>query len=150
MVECKIEPLSYMLLNGLIEMGFKAWEEMEHEHPGVAYNPNWEAYQRMESEDSLRFFALRDEGKLLGYATIIIDKDIHRNDIVFASFRDIYIAKEKRGHAAKFVRFIEDVLSSVGVKRVYASERLGQGKAGKFYQALGFEPQECVWGKTLH
>lgn len=150
MVNCTIEPLSYMLLNGLVEMAFEAWQALEKEHRDVPYAPDWEAYQRQENEDGLRFFALRDEGRLLGYASIVIDTDIHRAGLVFASFRDIYITPPKRGHAATFVKFIESILSSVGVKRVYAAERFSfDGDISKFYEIMGFEPQERVWAKTL-
>lgn len=151
MVNCAIEPLSYMLLNGLVEMAFEAWQALEKEHRDVPYAPDWEAYQRQENENSLRFFALRDDAQLLGYASINIDTDIHRTGLLMACLKDIYITPGKRGHAPQFVRFIESVLSSLGVRRITAAERLNSPDGiGKFYEAMNFQPQEIIWAKTLN
>ena len=150
MIECRFEPLSYMLLNGLVDLSYEAWCEMENEHAEVDYSPDWEAYQRNEDSNRLRFISLREGGNLIGYASIRIESDIHRAGITFASFLDIYIKKEKRGYAAQFVRFIEKQLSGIGVVRVYATERVRSRKSpARFYEAMGFELQEQVYGKTI-
>ena len=151
MVNSRVEPLSYMLLHGLVDISFEAYQELEHEHLDQPYNPDWEAYQRLEKEDRLRFFSLREGENLIGYASIVLDKDIHREGVMFGSFRDIFITKKKRGYAPFFVKFVEKCLCEMGVKRVYAADRLfSNNEAWRFYQAMGYDPQECVWGKTLH
>lgn len=149
--ETRLEPLSYLLMTGLPELTLEAHHELECEHADIPYSPDWEAYQRMENEGGLRFFSLREGQNLIGYASVIIDTDLHRDGLLIAHFRDIFLTKKKRGYAARFVKYIERVLRTLGVQREYASERLlSDNNAGRFFKAVGFQPQEIVWGKTLH
>lgn len=153
MVECRVEPLSYLLLNGLPELAFEAWNETDFgsEHPADPYAPDWEAYQRLEQSHLLRLIAMRDDGKLIGYTSIVIDVDLHNVMLLTATIRDIYVTLEKRGYAAKLVRFTESLFPSLGVKRVLIGERVASNKsAARFYQALGYNLREYVYGKTLH
>lgn len=140
-----------MLLNGLIELAFEAHEELEHEHMNFPYNPDWEAYQRGEENNVLRFISLREDSNLIGYASIVMDTEIHHSGLKMAFFRDIYVTKSKRGYAAKLVRFAEKALSGLGVVRIQAGKRISANNhAGKFYEALGYEPQEIIYGKTIN
>lgn len=155
MVVTNLEPLSYMLLNGLIDLAYQAWAELEAEHKGEPYSPAWESYQRMEAENRLRFFSLREDAELIGYASIILDTDIHRNNILFSQFRDIFIVEGKRGHAPFFVNRIEQFMANLGARRSYIAERLNSpASLGPFLEASGYVPQERLWGKdiseTLH
>lgn len=151
MVEIRVEPLAYLLMTGLPELALEAHRELECEHRDVPYSPDWEAYQRMENEDGLRFFALREGKILIGYAAIILDTDLHRDGLMIANFRDIFVTKSKRGHAARFVKFVERVLRTLGVRREYIADRLSSGnRAGEFFKAMGFEAQEVLYAKTLH
>lgn len=151
MIVSRFEPLSYMLLNGLVELSFEAWNELEQEHEDIPYSPDWEAYQKKEDENAIRFISLREGGNLIGYASIIVDTEIHRTGVLFASFRDIYITRKKRGYAAQFVRYIEDQLSQIGVKRIWGGERVNaKNNAGKFWKSQGYELQERIYGKTIN
>lgn len=151
MVTITVEPLSYMILNGVINLSMEHREEMEAEYRHIPYSPDWETYQEMEDKNCLRCFALRESGNLIGYAAVVLDKDVHRSGVLFADFRDIFITKKKRGYAAKFLNHIEKIIKPLGVQREYISERLISGSAvGGFLKAMGFEPQETIWGKTLH
>lgn len=150
MIECRFEPLSYLLLNGLPNLAHEAWHELEHEHMDIPYSPDWEGYQRSENNGGLRFVALRENGVLIGYASIIIEGDFHHFGVLMGIYRDIYVIRSKRGYAASFVRFIEKQLSCIGVKRILMGERVtAENNSGKFYQALGYELQERIHGKTL-
>jgi len=152
MVISQFEPLSYLLLHGLSDMAFQCWTELESGN-GEPYAPDWEAYQRMENNNELRFVALRDDGKLLGYASIVIRGDIHQAGVSMATLFDIYIIPSKRGYAAFFVKYIESQLSCLGVRRMIAGEKINatiQNTAGAFYKQLGFSPLELHWSKAIH
>ena len=148
---CQFEPLSYLLLNGLSDLAYQAWYELDSSN--AAYDPDWEAYQRMEGNNELRFVSLRDAGNLIGYAAIVIQGDIHQAGVTMATLYDIYIIPKKRGYAALFVKYIERQLSALGVRRMIAGEKLNATKtnsAGKFYKHLGFAPLEIHWSKAIH
>ena len=147
----QFEPLSYLLLNGLSDLAYQAWQELDSSN--AAYAPDWEAYQRMEVNNELRFVALRDDKNLIGYASIVLQGDIHQTGVLMATLYDIYVVPKKRGYAALFVKYIERQLSSLGVRRMIAGEKINatiKNQAGIFYQHLGFQPLEIHWSKTLH
>lgn len=151
MVDVRIEPLSYLLMNGLPDLAFEAWQELEHEHPETPYAPDWEAYQKLEDGYHLRFFSLRDGGNLIGYASVRMDRDEHRNGLMMAFFNDIYVTKSKRGYAATLVKYVEKAISLLGVRRVQAAHKLtAKVDAGRFFKAMGYEPMEIVYSKVLH
>ena len=122
MVNIQFEPLSYLLLNGLSDLAYQAWQELDSSN--AAYAPDWEAYQRMEVNNELRFVALRDDKNLIGYASIVLQGDIHQTGVLMATLYDIYVVPKKRGYAALFVKYIERQLSSLGVRRMIAGEKI--------------------------
>lgn len=153
MVTARLEPLCYLLLHGLPDLAFECWQELEHEHVDEPYNPDWERYQRMENTDGLRFFALREDEHLIGYASIVITADEHRANILQGNFNDIFIAKPKRGHAAFLVKYVEKTMVTLGVKRTVVSEKVNVAainNAGEFFERIGYVPQEIIYAKVLH
>lgn len=150
-VEVRIEPLSYLLMHGLPDLAFEAWIDLEHEHPDMPYAPDWEAYQRLEDGLHLRFFSLRDNGNLIGYASVRMDCDEHRNGLRMAFFNDIYVTKAKRGYAATLVKYVERSISLLGVRRIQGAHKItAKVDAGRFFKAMGYEPMEIVYAKVLH
>jgi len=151
MIEVRIEPLSYLLLHGLPDLAYEAWQELEFEHPETPYAPDWESYQRLEDGYFLRFFALREDGNLIGYASVRMENDEHRNGLKMAFFNDIYVTRTKRGHAAKLVKHVERSMSLLGVRRIQGGHKVtAKVDAGKFFEVMGYEPMEIIYAKVLH
>lgn len=153
MVKCSIEPLEYMLLTGLPDLTFEAWQELEQDKQRFPYAPDWQRYQRMEDTDGLRFFSLREGDFLLGYASIVISHDEHRSGVLMGYFNDVFVTKPKRGHAAFLVRCVETTLSGIGVQRIQAAQKLNlqsPNTAGEFFKLLDYQPYELVLSKVLH
>lgn len=150
---CRVEPLGYMLIHGLADMAYQAWVETGYgrEHPDLPYGPDWEAMQRKERFDELRMIAMRENEDLIGYIRLEIFIETHNASLVTATMRDIYVVKDKRGFAAQLVRYVENLLPSLGVKRALIGERLHtQNTAAGFYKVLGYELREQIYGKTIH
>lgn len=153
MVECRIEPVAYLLAHGLMELARNHWSEtrFQLEHPDDAYDPDWDAYQRMEACNLLRFVAMREDGNLIGYVSVVVDTDIHNRKLVTATIRDIYVSQDKRGHAPKLIRYTESLLPEMGVKRILVGEQVnGVTMPGRFYRAMKYTHRENVYGKTIH
>lgn len=153
MVTFRYEPLTYLIRNGLPELSLECWEKVGDEFHTDVFGPDWETYQAMEDDKSLGFIAMRDEEKLVGYAVIKIRADIHQKGMRVALIHDIYIREEDRGHAMKFMRYIESLAVMMGAYRIDGAEKLSFGKerggAGKFYEFVGFRPMEVIWSKVL-
>lgn len=152
-VMARLEPLSYLLLTGLSDLTFEAWQELESNKEQFPYSPDWERYQRMEDKDGLRFFSLRDDENLIGYASIVVSQDEHRSGVLMGYFNDVFVTKPKRGHAAFLVRCVEKTLSGIGVQRIQAAQKLNlqaTNTAGEFFKLLDYQPYELVLSKVLH
>lgn len=153
MVTYRYEPLSYLLKNGLPELSLECWEHMDDGFYKEIYSPDWKLYQEQEDRKDLGFVAMREEGKLVGYAVVKILTDIHQKDQRIGLLHDIYITGDKRGHAAAFFHYIEQLVKQMGAYCIDVAERLSfdanRGGSGKFYSFLGFRPMEVIWRKVL-
>lgn len=151
MVEVRIEPLSYLLMHGLPDVAYEAWLDLEHEHSEIPYAPDWESYQRLEDGHHLRFFSLRENENLIGYASVRMDSDEHRNGLRMAFFNDIYVTKAKRGYAATLVKYVEKAIALLGVRRIQGAHKVtAKVDSGKFFKAMGYKPMEIIYAKVLH
>lgn len=145
------EPLSYLLLTGINDLGARSWEENGYDKDILTYNPDWERYKRLEAENILRFMAIRDEEALVGYASVIITNSFHDKDICCAIVQDFYVVPEKRGFAGlKLFSFLEEQLETLGVNHMAAAERLkNNNRTGRLFEHLGFHSDERIWTKSI-
>lgn len=147
------EPLNYLLSTGLSELGERSWNEVGYGN--LPYDPDWNRYQRMESDDVLRFFAVRDDsGLLIGYAAVIVATNLHSRQICNAIIQDIYIEPEHRkGYAAfrEFIEKLEEQFRLIGVKFyiIEEPENDPRGGIGAVYKRLGFLPGGKLWIKGI-
>lgn len=153
MVEFRYEPLTYLLQNGLPELAMECWEqhvEGNDFYRQDQFGPDWGNYQYQEDEKELGFVAMREGDKLIGYATIKINRDIHQADLRIAVLLDVYITKDKRGYAVKFFRYVEEFVQKMGAYRLDVSQPLTSPQnVGKFYEFMGMRPMEMIWSKVL-
>lgn len=149
----RYEPLSYLLKNGLPELSMECWENMDDGFHGPEYSPAWDRYQEMETSKDGGFVSMREDGRLIGYAMIKVNPDIHQKHLRVALLHDIYITSSKRGYAIKFFNYLQNFASMLGAYRMDVAERLSfdssRGGAGKFYDYIGFKPMEVIWSKIL-
>lgn len=153
MVSFSYEPLEHLLKTGLPDLCLECWDKMDDGFYQEIFSPDWKLYKEQEDEKNLGFVAMRDEGKLVGYANIKILGDIHQKDARVALIHDIYITEEKRGHAVAFFHYIEAFVQKMGAYRLDVAERLSfdanRGGSGKFFAFAGFKPMEVIWAKVL-
>lgn len=154
-MEYKWEPLVYLLNTGLAELGERSWQETGNDKGLCSYNPDWERYKRMEDENILRFMAVREEGNLVGYASVIMTSSFHDKDVICAIVQDFFLAPESRkGFAGvKLFWVLEEHLKNLGVKQIAAAERLmvsaDKGGVGKVFEYLDFHCNERIWTKCF-
>ena len=118
--------------------------------PGdVEFDPNIEAFLKLDDHDLLRVYTVREDGVLLGYCIHHVSNHLHfRNSL--QSIQDaIYIAKNHRGIGKKFISWIDDQLKSEGVEAVYHSVSLNYDYS-KALVGLGYEKIESTYFRRLH
>jgi GNAT superfamily N-acetyltransferase len=153
MISFSFEPLDYLLKTGLPELSKECWGNMGDGFYLEVFSPDWRMYKEQEDNKRLGFVAMREDGKLIGYANLIINKDIHQEDLKIAVIHDIFVTKEKRGYASALFHYLEQFALSLGAYRIDVAERLSfdekRGGAGKFYGFLGYKPMEVIHSKVL-
>lgn len=153
MVELRIEPINFLLENGLKELSYKCWQQVGSGLHASQYRPDWSCYKNLEDRNNLRFIAMRDGGELIGYSSVLLDTDMHNEGMKTATIMDVFIDTERSGHAVKLFRFIEQILLQLGIDYVTVAEQLHvkpeRGGVGRFYRFMGYEPQQVNWSKRL-
>lgn len=152
-IQYRYEPIEYLLKTGLPELVLECWDNIGDDFHSDVFSPDWGRYKEQEEEKSLGVFAMREEGVLVGYAVLKINRDIHQSHLRVGLIHDIYITEKKRGYAIQFVHELEKYAKMMGVWRIDGAERLSfdahRGGAGKFYHYMGFRPMEVIWSKVL-
>ena len=153
MITFGYEPLEYLLKTGLSDLCLECWDNMDDGFYLEMFSPDWRLYKEQENEKRLGFVAMREYGKLIGYANLIVNRDIHQEGLKVAIIHDIFITKEKRGYASSFFHYLEQFAHTLGAYRIDVAERLSfdgkRGGVGKFYNFLGFKPMEVIYSKVL-
>lgn len=153
MVTFGYEPLDHLLKTGLSDLCLECWDKMDDGFYRDIFSPDWQLYKEQEENQHLGFFAMREAEKLIGYAVIVTNADIHQKDLKIAVLHDIYITEPKRGYATLFFHKIEQFALQLGCYRLDVAERLSvdadRGGIGKFYTFMGFKPMEVIWAKVL-
>lgn len=154
-MEFRWEPLSYLLDTGLHQLAERHWNEVGYDKDLLKYNPNWPQYKAMEDQNILRWMALRIDGALVGYASVIITQSLHDRDVCCAIVQDFYLAPEHRkGFAGvKIFWVLETQLKALGVKHIAAAERImtapEERSTSKLFEYLGFHSDERIWTKSI-
>ena len=154
-MQIRWEPLSYLLNTGLAELGERSWGEIGNDKDIFEYDPDWFRYQQLQQDDILRFLAVRDDvGLLIGYASVVVQYNIHDRKILCAIVQDIYLEPESRkgfDSVKFFLNMLEDHLAKIGVKHLSIAERENdeRGGVGPVYKRLGFKSCERIWTKCL-
>lgn len=152
-IDYAYEPIEYLLKTGLPDLCLECWEKMDDGFYKEVFSPDWKMYKEQEDNKNLGFISMRNCGKLVGYAVIKVNRDIHQEDQLVALLHDIYITDDMRGHATAFFHHIERFSEKLGAYCIDVAERLsidaGRGGVGRFYKMLGYKPMETIHRKIL-
>lgn len=148
-LEFRWEPLSYLLQTGLAELGARSWDECGLDKETFKYDPDFARYGRMEQSDILRFMAVRDQGELIGYASVIVHNNLHDKNVCVAVVQDIFIVPEKRngGTADKLMDMLESQLMSIKCQHISIASR--NEAASRWLSRQGYHSNERIWTKSL-
>jgi hypothetical protein len=107
----------------------------------------------MQNEGLILCFAMRDDGKVVGYCMDMLSKSFHYKDCLFAITDVYYILPEYRArYSAKFFKFIEDFERDMGIyarMMGYSMAHEGHERVGAFLKRLGYSDMDTVLLKRL-
>lgn len=143
------EPVEYLLDHGLHELGRKFYEKYGDRR--FNYDPDWERYKKMQDENILRFMSVRQDNKLIGFASVIIMPNLHDRTLSCAIIQDFYVSPQKGlAHPEiKLFWILEEQLKLMNVKNMTTAQILHGDAKPEFYEFLGFDPTETIWVKSI-
>ena len=140
-----IEPVDKLLADGLHYLTVKHWAEVET----GAFDPDWDAVREAENSERMRWFTVRLDGELIGYASVLMVKSLQQKGKEYAVIEDLFVDKEHRktGAALGLLRFTIRLLKTLNVSSIMVGEPHKKEKRdlGVLYKRLGFRRLETIW-----
>lgn len=126
------------------------WEELALDKDEIALAPDWIRYQNLEARGALSVVTVRENGKLVGYSWMVIQRGLHYSGCLEARMDIYWIAPEVRGRygGVRLFRAVENELRRRGVKRVYVGSKLHRDSS-RLFKALNYTPIETWFSKLL-
>ena len=115
----------------------------------IKLNPDWKQYAKLDALGILNIFTARDEGKLVGYFVLIINKSLHYQDHYFASNDVLFVLPDSRGATGyKLIKYAENYCRDVGVSLMTINTKV-HIPFDKLMVGMGFDLIERVYSKFL-
>ena len=126
------------------------WEKLALNKDKVPLDPQWNNYIARESLGELLFIALRNKGKMVGYAIFLIAPGLHYKTCLTATMDIWNVLPGYEGPKALLTLWnaVEKELKRRGVNRSFVGEKLHK-PCGKLYKYLGYEPVEMTYAKWI-
>lgn len=126
------------------------WEEIALNKGKIALNPDWEAYEALESSGKLKIFTARGDDRLIGYFVVIVGVNLHYKDHVFAVNDILYLDKEyRKGRTGlKLIKFAEKCLKEDGVSVLSINTKVHK-PFDSLMEYMGFNLIERVYSKYI-
>jgi len=125
------------------------YDEIAERTDVIKLNPNFDAYNQLENNDSLEIHTIRDDGKLVGYSIWMLRQHIHYKDSFTASSDVLYIAPTHRKGMLgyRFIKWTTEEIKKRNPQRImfhvkpfldygHLLERLGANYFEKVYSIV--------------
>lgn len=120
------------------------WEEIGHDRDLLVLDPDLVRISALEQAGAWLTFEARRDGQLVGYAGYIVSPHLHYRAAVTAFADVIYLDPSLRGHAFRFLRFIDAELRRVGAVKTFVHMKR-ERDFGPLLERLGY-----VWAEKLY
>lgn len=131
-------------------------EISQHRKHGIPLDPDYDEYKRLEDSGKLVFFALRSEGRLIGYATGFVVRALHYRTILEwhpdLFFVEVPFRGNRSGENGSVLlrNAIENEAKRRGVRLIKQGFKAAHAKhISKLFADSGFEPYEISYALWL-
>src|SRR5258708_32849001 len=96
----------------------KHWDEIAF-YKDIPLSPDYDLYLKLESAGVVKSFAARNgDGKMIGYAVYLLQKNPHYKESLWAKQDIIFVDPDHRGMGMFFLRWCDEQLKELGVQVV--------------------------------
>lgn len=126
------------------------WQLIAMYQDKIKLNPDWKEYARLDAAGALRIFTARDDGKLVGYFVLVINKSLHYQDHYFAINDVIFVKQDSRAGATgyKLIKYAEDYCRSCGISVLAINTKVSL-PFDKLLETNNFDYAERLYTKYL-
>lgn len=126
------------------------WDQIALNKDKIKLNPDFDAYRELEACGKLKMFTVRHDGNLVGYFVVIVGRNIHYKDHLFAQNDVIYVHPDYRkgSTGANLINFAEGCLREDGVSVLNINTKVHK-PFDNLMDRLGFNLIERVYSKYL-
>lgn len=145
------QPLTSAFWDEIFALSTKHWHQQARHKEARPYDPDREKYFALEAAGLIRFYTLRRDGVLLGYATyLVLPKHLHYKTWSYATAETFFVddAYGARGWGyLRLFRFAEQDLKALGCRSIVGHDR--RDGLEPVYRRLGYELTERIYEKLL-
>lgn len=125
------------------------WEEIAPYQDLFKLEPSLEAYQKLEANGALAIVTARDDGTLVGYFIMFVQRHPHYKSVMVAVEDIKFIAPKYRGGTGlKMIKFAEALARRLGCKVIFQRSK-AKSEHGAMYARLGYDLMDEVYAKRL-
>ena len=114
-------------------------------------NPDLITYRKLELMGILYIITARDDGRLVGYVSLIVKEHLHYKDVLMAT-DDIHFLHPDYRHGRvgiEMLLFAEKQMKTLGVKVMALRAKKASGHDPLYERLLGYEAMDVVYLKRL-
>ena len=126
------------------------WEEIALNQDVIKLDPDWEAYEKMEQDGKLRIFTSREDGYLVGYFIVILNRSLHYKEHIHAMNDIIFLhPKHRKGFMGiKLIKFAEKCLKDDGISFLIINSKIHK-QFDAILNRMGYSHIENVFTKRF-
>jgi N-acetylglutamate synthase-like GNAT family acetyltransferase len=127
------------------------YRELARDQESIPMDLDFDRYKTAEQNGQLLIVAARVEKKIIGYYICALLSHLHYKSSGLMATTDMYFVHPDfrvGGTGIKLIVFVETILRSMGVTKMYVSTKLHSDHSALF-EALGFRATDKVFTKLL-
>lgn len=126
------------------------WQEIALNKDIIPLAPDYQRYFSLERDQKLCVCTARDEGRIVGYAVYVYDRQLHY-PVLWAESDIFYVDPDLRRPrvAHRLIGFTEEELKHRGVRVMHSRAKIEHPAAGRVLESMGHKPIETVYAKVL-
>lgn len=155
MLQCEWESLQSLLTDGLEDLLYEDYAEMENEAGGLPFDLDMDHFRDLERRGIYHVVSARQDGQLVGYNAFFLNHHAWSRRAIISVCDVLYLTPEhRRGlNGFRLLKTTDRLLAEKGVRRneygVRLHKRIGSrgGTVGDLLKILGYKCIEERWVK---
>ena len=133
----------------LVPIIHEHWAETDEGHTKAKLNPDWGMYQVFEQKELLHIYTARDDGRLVGYISVVLQKGLHAKDYTYAVTDSIFLAKDHRGGttAKTMIEFVEEKM--IPIADIFNISMKAYAPFDSLLDSMGYKLTEKIFTKEF-